>query len=124
MAKPTYSKPASQLDLEERQKSDYTPPSVLLQGEDPHLSTNGYVGVDPVYQNAANDTEKPMQADKGAEAKVFEKFLADDVEYPELGTEGSDDADEYKEDEDEKKEEPSASSGSSSSSPTPSNPSF
>jgi hypothetical protein len=93
MAKAEYSKPASQLDLEARQKDDYEPPAVLKPGVDPALSTNGYVGVDPIYQNAANSTERPIEATKGAEAKVFENFLDEDVEYPKQTEAKKDDAD-------------------------------
>lgn len=91
MAKANYTKPVSQLDLERRQKDGHAPGSVLDPGSNPELSTNGYVGVDAVYQNAANDTEKPRQADKGPEAKVFSEFLDEDAEFPELSNEDGDD---------------------------------
>lgn len=80
MAKPQYTKPTSQTDLEERQKPDYVPSSQLIQGTDPDLSDNGYVGVDPIYQNYTNDTEKPYLAEKGPEKKVEELVYAEDVD--------------------------------------------
>lgn len=83
MAKATYSKPASQVDLEERQKKDYVPPSVLGQGVDPEPSENGFVATDPVYQGRANATERPVKITEGAEAKVLNEFIADDAEFPE-----------------------------------------
>jgi hypothetical protein len=33
----------------------------------------GYIGVDPVYQNAANETEQPMRQEEGAEAEVIKQ---------------------------------------------------
>lgn len=92
MAKAQYSKPTSQVDLEARQKSDYVPSTVLNQGSDPELSENGYVGVDPIYQNAANVTEQPIEASGGAEAKVFDQYLSETAEYPELPEDEDDDA--------------------------------
>lgn len=91
--KPNYSKPASELDLEARQAEDYVPPTVVVKGTDAPLSSNGYIGVDPIYQNAANDTEKPIKAEGGAEAALYEKSLADDAEYPELDGEPVEDDD-------------------------------
>ena len=81
MAKPQYSKPTSQVDLEERQKKDYVPPAVLTQGEDQPVSENGYIGVDPIYQNFANETEAPFAVEKGPEKEIFEAHLADDVDF-------------------------------------------
>lgn len=37
------------------------------------LHQNGYVGVDPVYQNHASDTEKPLAATKGDEKALEQK---------------------------------------------------
>lgn len=91
--KARYSKPASQVDLEERQKSKNESSLRLVRASDAPLSDNGYVGVDTVYQNAANDTERPRQA-KGPEAKVFSEFLADDAEYPALDADADDDEEE------------------------------
>lgn len=107
MAKAQYSKPASELDLEARQKKDYQPSSVVGQAQDPQVSDNGYVAVDPIYQNHANDTEAPVKAEGGAEAKVFEDHLAEDADF------GGDE---------DKDEEESSSSPSGSSTPSSSNP--
>ena|SRR5690349_15437782 len=72
--KATYEKPTSQLDLEARQADGYVPPSQLTTPNEPGVTPydrGGYVGVDPVYQNAANETERPMRAEDGPEAKLF-----------------------------------------------------
>jgi hypothetical protein len=81
MAKARYSKPASQLDLEARQKEDYVPPTARTQAEDPGKSENGYIGVAAEYQNFANETEAPIKVEKGAEAKVLSNFVSDDADY-------------------------------------------
>lgn len=92
--KARYSKPASQLDLERRQENGNESSARLTQPGETPLSDNGYVGVDLPYQNAANDTEKPLKVDEGAEAEVFAQFVADDAEYPVLdGEDGDDEAD-------------------------------
>lgn len=98
MAKPNYTKPESQLDLERRQADDYVSPSVVTRGEDVPLSDNGYIGVDPIYQNHANDTEAPVKVTKGAEAKIVNEFIADDADFdatkPEDGESEGEDGDE------------------------------
>lgn len=81
MAEPNYEKPTSLVDLEERQEDDYVPPAQLVQGSDPEPSKTGFVGVDSVYQNFANDTEAPMKSEEGAEAKVEEKYYAEDADF-------------------------------------------
>lgn len=71
--KPNYEKPTQQVDLEERLKDDYVPAAVLTVAEDPVVtSENGYVAVDPIYQNFANETDKPFAAEKGPEKKLEE----------------------------------------------------
>lgn len=92
MAKASYSKPTSQLDLEARQKADYVPPGVVKKSEDQGLSDNGYIGVDPIYQNHANDTEAPIQSEKGPEAKIFNNHYTDDVDFGSTGSEEGFDA--------------------------------
>lgn len=86
-AKANYTKPASQLDLEARQESGNASPLRMtdapsrvnepvredgvrdfrVEGND----VSNYVAVDPIYQNYADDTSKPIAAKSGAEAKVF-----------------------------------------------------
>lgn len=69
-----YEKPTSQLDLEARQADDYESPlRVAATGEpgDTPFDNAGYIGVDPVYQNAANETERPMRQTEGPEAQVI-----------------------------------------------------
>lgn len=80
MAKPQYSKPTSQVDLEERTKDGYVPSGQLLQGTDPQPAETPFVGVDPIYQNYANETEKPLLAEKGAEKKFEDLAYADEVD--------------------------------------------
>ena len=119
MAKPTYTKPTSQLDLEERQAKDYRNPSELIKGEDIGPSDNGFIGVDPVYQNFANETDKPLVGEKGAEAEIEKKYLSDDVDADKGATpEGESEA----EDKDEKSTT-TPSTSPSSTPPTGSNPS-
>lgn len=102
MAKANYTKPASQLDLEARQKKDYQPPSVLNKGVDPQVSTNGFVGVDEIYQNYANDTEAPLAAEGGAEAKIEKNYVAADADWTAGATpQGESEEEEDEEDEDE-----------------------
>ncbi len=69
-----YEKPTSQLDLEARRADDYESPlKVAATGEpgDTPFDNAGYIGVDPVYQNAANETERPMRQTEGVEADVI-----------------------------------------------------
>lgn len=117
--KATYTKPASQLDLEARLENENTSelrlsdaPSRVdeepvredgardyrVEGND----VSAYVGVDPIYQNYADETHKPSRADDGAEAEVFERLdndgkavaeaaekLKQEDEEPELGDDTS-----------------------------------
>lgn len=75
-----YTRPTSQLDLERRLANDNNvEPAGHLRSVNPSDALDlddegddGFVGVDPVYRNYANETEKPMQADEGPEAKAEE----------------------------------------------------
>lgn len=66
-------KPTSQLDLERRLKAEEegsTP--VFFETKNPDESTlfgedDSYRGTDPIYQNYANSTDKPLDAEKGAD---------------------------------------------------------
>lgn len=109
MTKANYEKPASQVDLEARQKKDYQPSSVLIKGEDPVVSDNGYIGVDPIYQNYANETEAPMKSEGGPEAKIQANFVADDADFTAGATENG----EVEEDDEDEDETPSGSTGPS-----------
>lgn len=79
-SEPEYTKPTSQLDLERRlEEQNKVQPASHLTALNPadqldldDESDDGFVGVDPIYRNYANDTEKPLQADEGAEAKAEE----------------------------------------------------
>jgi hypothetical protein len=101
MGKPNYEKPTSQVDLERRLKDDYVSPSVLGQAVDPVLeSENGYVGVDPIYQNFANETEKPYASEKGVEKKLEAPYYGDKTDFDKGATpEGEAEAEEQEEDE-------------------------
>lgn len=114
MAKARYEKPASQLDLEARQKKDYVPHGVLPVGQDPQPSESGFVGVDEVYQNFANDTDKPLLSDGGPEAKVEQLAYAENVDTSIGATIDGDYGDEYYEEE--------KTSGSTKTPETPSTP--
>lgn len=92
--KATYSKPTSQVDLEARLKADAeeTSPPPRKKGEDfdapgpfnvqgavnpdGEPTEDGYVGTDKIYQNYANETDAPLQADEGAD-KLAEEAFAD-----------------------------------------------
>jgi hypothetical protein len=88
--KAQYSKPASQVDLEERlesgNKSDkvlstadsYEGPADSGEGRTFAVEDNeldGYVGTSAEYQTYANDTEAPVKADDSAENRVIESFV-------------------------------------------------
>lgn len=81
--KATYSKPASQVDLEARREEDYQPSTVRQYGDDPSASKDGFVGVDPVYQNYSDHLGAP-QPSGGAEGEILKNFVAEDAEYPDL----------------------------------------
>lgn len=81
-----YEKPASLLDLEARQAEDYVPPGVVGRTSDAQLSENGYVAVDPIYQNFADETHRPGFPEEGAEAEVWKSFVSEDVDTSIGGT--------------------------------------
>lgn len=101
--KARYSKPASQVDLERRQENGNASPltaptadesTVPLRedtgGRDFRVEDNdisNYRGVDPIYQNYANDTEKPLRAEEGAEAEVFKQVEEDGKRVVEVSKE-------------------------------------
>jgi len=69
-----FEKSTAQLDLEARQADDYESPlKVAATGEpgDTPFDNAGYIGVDPVYQNAANETERPLRQTEGPEAQII-----------------------------------------------------
>ncbi len=123
MAKAEYTKSAAQVDLEERQKRDNENPNLILstfEGERPEVEddsardftiegnkTDAYVGVDPVYQNYASTTEKPLRSEKGAE-----KALEDEVYGNKDGNVDEDESDESDDSADDKKDEDSTQSSS------------
>ena len=119
MAKPQYTKPTDQIELERRLKGDYVPSSVLLQGTDPDVSDNGYVGVSPEYQTYANETEAPLKAD-GVVGKAFDEYLSDDVDFTKAAT---DDGQRPTEEEQKEKEDEQSTKNPTKPSPTaPSTP--
>jgi hypothetical protein len=82
MTEANYTKPASQVDLEERNSEGYVPPSQLQTGTDGEPSKNGYIALDPIYQNYSNSTEAPHRAEDSVEQDLIdENFLADEVDY-------------------------------------------
>jgi hypothetical protein len=122
MAKPSFSKPNSQLDLEARQAEDYVPPSQVHPGTEEPLSENGYIGTDPIYQNHANDTEAPYPVDEdSAEGKVEVTHLSDDVDYdstgPEDGFDGGDTSADHRPGDDDEDTDSSQGAGGASATP-------
>lgn len=87
--KAEYAPPASQVDLEERQKTGnksfrelttsdtYEPPEDEEGGREFAVEGNkldDYVATSPEYMTYANKTEKPGASNKGPEAQVFKEF--------------------------------------------------
>lgn len=97
--KPNYELPTSQVDLEERLKSGNASTRVLstsdeyarrqvgteVTGRDFAVEGNdksAYVGTDNVYQTYANETEQPLRAGGGPEARLEEILLDGQDEVP------------------------------------------
>ena len=70
--KPVYTKPTTQVDLERRQAEDYESDLVVNRNTvNPNpFGAEDYAGTDPIYQNHADDTHKPLAAGDGPEAKA------------------------------------------------------
>jgi hypothetical protein len=93
--KPYITEPRTQKDLEERLSRDHVPASAVNEGSllvNPNpFGSEAYVGTDPIYQNHASDTEKPLNASKGVEKKAEEqlrnahKFSDDDEVVDDAG---------------------------------------
>jgi hypothetical protein len=66
--KPYLVKPTAQLDLERRLEDGYVPDAVtgntVTVNPNP-FGADDYVGTDPIYQNHANETEKPLASQEG-----------------------------------------------------------
>jgi hypothetical protein len=81
-----YTKPTSQVDLEERLSEDYQSSLVLQKDTNPGAApvderwkledndTSAYVGVSPEYQNYANETDKPLRSEEGVQATLEEQL--------------------------------------------------
>lgn len=86
--KPYLTKPTTQVDLERRLAAEdgEEQPEVgsardfKVEGND----TSDYIGVDPMYQNYADETHKPMASDGGVEERIEERAY----EYEETPKEG------------------------------------
>jgi len=76
------------LDMEARLANDNAPSSGVLTVNAAGVeeaAVEGYRGTDPIYQNYANDTEKPLSAEEGVWADAEEKHddnLAGDAKEP------------------------------------------
>lgn len=73
-----YTKPTSQVDLEERLDRDNEVVSTTKTynpGYGDVEPGNLYLGTNPEYQNHANDTEAPLQADEGPDQLAEEAVL-------------------------------------------------
>lgn len=99
-----YSKPASLVDLEERQERENESQLKVhtAEGGGAHAEDDGqardygenagdpaYIGVDPMYAVYANDTEKPGRAEEGPE-KVLEDAVYENLQGDAEGEEGQD----------------------------------
>lgn len=95
-SKAEYSKPASQVALEEAQKDGFASGKVLSTAKEYKApeddgnardftggadDTEKYVGVDPIYQNHANDTEAPGKG-SGVEDKLLDSLDKGATEVP------------------------------------------
>jgi heat shock protein HspQ len=72
-----YTPSEAQLDLERRQGNDNESSLRIGQTVQPHESPftgNGFVNVDPVYQNFANEVDEPLLADSGATRVAEDQF--------------------------------------------------
>lgn len=72
-----YTRPASQLDLEARLERDNESPLAVVRAEnrrDVFGEDEPYVNVDPIYQNHANDTEAPLEAEEGVDKDAEDAF--------------------------------------------------
>lgn len=122
-SEPVYEKSTAQLDAEMRRADDYVPPSQLISANEPGdtpLDNAGYIGVDPVYQNAANETEQPMRQTEGVEADIVSDAGHDKNTGTFDGESPVPEADEYDDDEkEEEKKDEQKSDDSSSSTPPP-----
>lgn len=70
-------KSRAQVDLERRTEDGYVPDSNLGSTATVNPNPFGaeeYVGTDPIYQNYANDQNKPLAAEEGVEAEVLEAY--------------------------------------------------
>lgn len=81
--KPEYTQPRTQTDLEAR-LADEPPAASVVVNPNP-FGDEAYAGTDPIYQNYANDTEKPLRAAKGVEKKAEDQIreahkFADDAD--------------------------------------------
>jgi hypothetical protein len=77
--KPYLTKPTSQVDLETRLEDGYKPDSDVSDRRvvNPNpFGAEDYASTDPIYQNHANDTEKPYRAEEGAD-KQAEQVVRD-----------------------------------------------
>lgn len=74
-----FTKSTAQLDAERRLELDNENPDVhVVQPTNPnHFGEGAYVGTDPIYQNYANDTEKPLAATSGPEKAALDALRAE-----------------------------------------------
>lgn len=76
---PYLTKPTTQVDLERRlaiengdldpEEDAGTPRDFKVEGND----TSAYIGVDPIYQNYAEETHQPLASDGGPEERIEER---------------------------------------------------
>lgn len=75
-----YTKTTAEVDLEERLARDNEPVggggATLNPGHGDVEAGNLYLGTSPIYQNHANDTDAPLQAEEGVDRDLEERHLA------------------------------------------------
>jgi hypothetical protein len=88
-------KPNTQVDLERRQKQEAPDSAVgntVVVNPNP-FGADEYVGTDPIYQNYANDQNKPLASEDGVEKELEEAYkeeheVDDEVSVEDHGTGG------------------------------------
>lgn len=120
--KANYTKSTEQLDLERRMAEDFESPKKIVEGEVPNqLQEGGFVNVDPIYQNYANEADAPLHAEEGVYAdmddQMFGKDEAKKVRENQKASASSED-DEDEEEDDKSTTKPTTKSTPASSSST------
>lgn len=80
MPETKYTPSTAQRDLEARLSDEKPIPNLMVTvnpaDQENLVTKEGYIGVSPEYQNAANETDKPMRAESGADKLSEDLFIA------------------------------------------------